>query len=519
MRLGEASQGPPVSVVLTVGPGQGDARAALRSVLGQTRGDLEVIVAGDYDEALIGLPESRDSRVRLLRPRPGRPRGAVLTEALGYAGGRYVCYLRAADVYYPDHVRMLVEALDTGRDCGAAYSDVYTTVFRPGPGGRRVVLGKVLRGRRDFSRFYLLGCDYIRPTGLIHRRDLLARTGPPNDSLDALADWDLHRRLAFFTDFLHVSQVTAEQYAPQKTAEDADSAEPDGPEQAPHRELSAVLSARPAKPWPKMPDLAIVLAPERSDARMLAAIDELRRRTAVPHRLHVAAASGEELAPGERVPVGSGWPWDARVDKALRACSADCIALPGPGLPPSAEAVERAMFVLIHHAGDGEAVRLGQSAGGYGGVFRAEQLLDARRRHPALSVRRSLEAERIVLTPALPEQSLLAFDADLRLGAAAEAEGNFLQAADFYRQAGRKGNSLWMAEAAVGALHRHGQHDGRALDACRQINAESPTVASLLLEARLLREDHQLDRACRRLEQAREILDWTPAPLVAAGIG
>lgn len=516
MDLRETADGPLVSVILTASAGRGDPTQALESVLAQSCRDLEIIVISDGRCDLAELPHLRRPPVRLLPWRRRLGRAAALNEAVARARGRYLCYLGDQDVYYAHHVQTLTDALESADHCQAAYSDVYTTIFRPTADGRREVLGKVLGGARDFDRFHLLGHDYIPPTGLMHRRDLLTKTGGFNDRLGPLADWDMHRRLAFFTDFLHVSGITAERYVPQVSGA-GEAAWPGGGVQDAGKRLFEVLSARPPKPWRNMPDLSIVFAPEGAGPRAVAAIDEIRRRTFVPYRLYLALTDAEASLLGDRsagavhVPVQAGWPWDARVDKAIRHCEGDCIAILPEAASPAAEAIEAACHVLAHHAGREEAVRLGSASNGaFGAVFRRRQILRARQNRPALSIRRSVEAEGIVLRPAAGDELPLAFDLRLQQARAAETEGSFLQAARIYESTGRKhGNALWMAEAVARALYRHGKRDDQALAACRRVNQHRPTVSSLLLEARLLRRNHQIDRACGLLERARDILDWT----------
>ncbi|MGB2819338.1 MAG: glycosyltransferase, partial [Phycisphaerae bacterium] len=265
MALRETADRPLVSVILTASAGRGDPSGALRSVLAQDFPELEIIVISDGRADLGDLPAVSRPPVRLI-PWPSRlARAAALNEAIRHARGRYVCYLSDRDVYYPHHVRTLAEALEADDHCRAAYSDVYTTIFRPTADGRREVLGKVLLGARDFDRSYLLGHDHIPPPGLMHHRDLLTKTGPFNERLGALADWDMHRKLAFFTDFLHVCGITAETCIPQAPGGEAYSARPETEDR--RKGVCEVLSARPPKPWPRMPDLSIVFAPEGASAR------------------------------------------------------------------------------------------------------------------------------------------------------------------------------------------------------------------------------------------------------------
>jgi hypothetical protein len=238
-------------------------------------------------------------------------------------------------VHYRGHVAVLVAALETDADCHVAYSDLYRTVCRIGADGRPMALAKVLAAGRSFDRSYLPTLNHVHRAALMHRRDLLERTGPFDERLGPSADWDMVRRMASCTDFAHVPSVTGE-----------------------------IITGEPAQ-----------------DATEPAAPDEL------PFRL----------------------------DRAFR------------------------------------------------------------------------------------------------LGRDAEADGRFARAADIYDEPGafdgRLGDRLLAAEAAAAALWRDGGQDSRALRLCRLVNDRRPTVATLLLEARLLRRNHQADRAVRLLERAAAALD------------
>jgi len=507
MHVRDIQAGPTVSVVLTACRRAG-AAAALRSALAQTHRDLQVLVVGAGEPG--GLAGLGDPRVRRLAG-CGGPAGAALCRGARAATGKYVCYLDAGAAYHRHHVRTLVEALEASSDCGAAYGEVYRTTRRALPDGSRPVLGKVVHDRRDFDRFFLLHCEHVPLTGLMHRRSLLGRAGGFNERLDRLAAWDFCRRLALFTDFLHVASVTGEVYVDVPPGEAA----PEDAEQPPAAELREVRSARPPKPWPKMADLSIVLAPEPpAGERAAGRIAELREHLYVPCRFYLADPAGPSR-PADGVAclrVGRDWPWDARVDKAVRCCDGDCIAVVPPAGETTAAEITSAFHALVRHARSDEAILLGRPRpGAWGAVFRREQLLRARDNWPALPIRRAAEADGVVLRPAEPDELPFAFERGLRAAGAAEADGSFRQAAGAYEALGREhGQVDWMNQAAAESLYRAGRQDEPALTLCRRANAASPSVSGLLLEARLLRRNGRAAAARRMLERAKGILDWTP---------
>jgi CTP:molybdopterin cytidylyltransferase MocA len=516
--------------------------AALRSAIRQTYANVEVMLVGGGNgqaERVVAAAATDDPRVVVPLAPAGAGMAPALNDALAHARGMYVCYLHEDDLLHPQHVASLAAALEGPTDSRAAYADVYRTICRPAAGGGREVLGKVLREARDFDPFLLLHRNYIPLTGLMHRRDLTDRAGAFRTDLRAMIEWDFIRRLAFFTDFLHVPAVTAEACAADEDADadrdvDADG-QPLGPEELAEA-TCRVWAARPAKPWPRMHDLSVILAPADEEPDLPARIAEIRHALAVPYTLYLAvpdclaaglaprvgkphhpAASpfGDPACQADQnllhVPVKSNYPWDARVDRALQSCQGDCVAiLPQRGWL-AAPRIAQAVYALTGHTEHDEGLLLkAPRPGSWGAVLRSDELRRARSRRAALTVRRSIEADGIALRMPAPHELPFALDQAAREALAHETDGNFAQAADIYLGLAAGGSEpLWAGQAAAEALFHEPARWLEALTACREVNRRRPTVASLLLEARLCRKNHHADRAAALLERARDLLDWT----------
>ena len=216
--LGDSSA-PLVSVIVRASGEPGALAATLRSVCRQTYPNLQTIVTGIRGgwadrgiDTLSDLPQARQAVLLRLDPDAGCARAT--NAALRRAEGEYLAYIDEGDLFYPRHVERLVAALRRCDDCGVAYGDHYRTYCRCDGDGRRRVLSKVLSGNAGFDRLRLCRRDYIPQTSLLHRRDLLDRTGPCAEHLKHLVDWDLIRRLAFYSDFLYLPVLTAERRVP-----------------------------------------------------------------------------------------------------------------------------------------------------------------------------------------------------------------------------------------------------------------------------------------------------------------
>jgi hypothetical protein len=141
-----------------------------------------------------------------------------------------------------------------------------------------------------------------------------------------------------------------------------------------------------------------------------------------------------------------------------------------------------------------------------------EALRRARRAAP-LAIRDSLAAAGLDLREPHLKERALPFDRLLQEAEAQEAEGNAARAAWIYEETAKRfGNRRWMSERAARALYRAGGRDGEALDLCRELNRAAPTVATLLLEARLRKRADQPGPAVDLLERARAVLEGKGEP-------
>jgi len=490
---------------------------ALASLVAQTYANFEAIVVNDGGVSVRDVVDRfADPRLALIERSENRGVAASLNEGLGLARGRYVAYLGDDDRYYPRHLERLVETLRDHPDCGVAYTDLYKVHCRIRPDGSRQVLGKVVNISRDFDRFFLCYFNHTLHVAAMHRRDLLERTSPYDESLRVLVDWDLMRRLAFFTDFVHVPEVTGEFYAPVAHS-DRVSEKGRADRQAFTATVLKIRSARPPKPWPKMPDLSIVLLPETAEAagRM---VREIYAWTFMPFEVYLPMPSADldrlriRMPNCVTVPAEAGASPAARVDAALAHATGDYVAVVPGQTQIGSLWVEDALHAAVGGEGRTAFALAGAEASDPPGVVLPMDALARARRQACgaavgkASVADSLRAVGIALRPPEPQECTLRFDRALQAAQRREEEGNPLQAAAVYAGIEEQlGNARWMRKRRAQALYEAGGRDAEALALCRDLNRR-PTPETLLLEARLHRRADRFEEAVDRLEHARRIL-------------
>lgn len=519
MKTTHTSQhGPLVTVLISTYNRPLYLREALASIVSQTWPHIEIILVRDG-----GVPVREviadfldDPRLRFIDRDQNRGLPYSFNEALGYARGEYVCYLGDDDVFYPFHVETLLRAMLAQDRCQVVYGDLYKAHCRVLPDGRRIVLAKNVEISRDFDRTLMLQFNHALHVSLLHRRDLLDKTGLYNETLNVMIDWDLTRRLCFYTDFLHVPVVTGEYYAP---VGDCDRISVTRRKNVSEYLLNVltIRSTRPAKPWPCMHDLSvIVLDTEGVPAQM---VRDLWSHSFYPNQFYVPLSPAQLAAFKTRVPnvipvpVPADASLAARVDAALQVCDGTFAALVPAGLtvsPAEAAFLERSLYPLFEHEPCGVAYELVESTPeAWGAVLHKEELVRARQAYGQLSVPESLRAAGIELRK--PTFKDYPFQCDNYLNTARQQcrEGDWGYASHIYDYvAGRFGNRVWMQTLKANALYQ----SGRLADAAAligQLNQTHPTVSRLMLEARARRKLNDFAAAAALYRRAEAILDGT----------
>jgi glycosyltransferase involved in cell wall biosynthesis len=515
-----AAAGPLVTILIPTFNRRQYLPLALASAVQQDYRNIEVIVVNDGGQDVSDIVNSfNDSRVTLINRKENRGKAYSLNEALARAHGEYICYLDDDDLYYPHHVRSLLTALEGQDECGAAYSDLYKVHFRLQPDGSRQVLSKNVEISRDFDRFFMLYFNHVLHVSLMHRRDLLARTGSYNECLRVLIDWDMTRRLCFFSDFIHIHEITGEFYGPVGEC-DRISVQMRKDRLEYLRNVLTIRATRPPKPWPKLKDLAIVILPEGLDEQFKQLLLFIWQYTFYPYQLYLPltyAQIGQFSADMPNlivVPVAGDSLPAQRLDAVLPRCQAEAefVAVVPGSFKVSSMAVESAVYAITNNSRPDEAIGLeGSTDVSFAAVFRTEQLLSARRRFSSQPLLQSIRSAAITLRQPRPEELPLQFDNLLQQATGAQREGNWADAARLYEYIGQNYcNSLWMKTQAANAYYSAGAHS-KAMELSSQVNQQRPTASTLLIEARSHRRKGDFYTAIGLLEKAKHILEGTEA--------
>ena len=494
---------------------------ALSSVLCQSYKNLQIIVINDGGEDVAGIIKSfNDIRLKYINRKENRGKAFSLNQALEQAEGKYIAYLDDDDLFYTDHIDTLVNALENETDCQVAYTDLYKAYCKVSTNGNRQVLSKVVEVSRDFDRFFMLYFNHVLHVSLMHQRDLIEKTGPYNENLNVLIDWDMTRRLVFFSDFYHICRITGEYFQPMGDC-DRISVQKRKNKEDYHRNLLTIRTTRPVKPWPKVKDMSIIFITDRFDIEVGKTISSIWQNTFYPYKLYIPISESDlnkintDMPNINFVPVSHSSSKTERIDAAIKKCDGHYIAIVQRGFPVKEMWVEKSLYALINCSLDRQGFLLDENINeNWAVIINKEDLEYARNSFRHLNIPESLGAAGISLRVPVFEEYPFQFDNILQQALLEERDGNWSQAAEMYMYlAENHGNQLWMKRLAAKALFKAGKNS-IASSICDEINQERPTPDTLLLEARFRCEEKKYSSAIELLHKAEKTIQgkelvWT----------
>jgi glycosyltransferase involved in cell wall biosynthesis len=214
---------PMVSVLMRTMPGSaGKLREAIASVVNQTyaqlKGPIELVLVEDgglgIESAKAQIDELRaiDVLAKVIYvPLPKSGRCVAGNKALEVATGQLCCFLDDDDLFYADHLEVLVNEWLKQPSLGAVYAlayEVRTHVQSEEPWVYEDVMHSLIH-RQEFSRPTLWHHNYFPIQSVLFQRRLYLENGGFDLDLENLEDWNLWVRYSLKSDFKLISKVTS----------------------------------------------------------------------------------------------------------------------------------------------------------------------------------------------------------------------------------------------------------------------------------------------------------------------
>ncbi len=187
-------------------------RETLISLRNQTYANIEVVVVEDGPEYAKSMIEKDFKNMNIIyfatEEKVGR--SAAGNRAMEMAHGKYLNFLDDDDLFYAEHVEVLVKTLEQSEN-KAAYAFAFETpieVHSKEP-YEYTVYNYLGIYKKKFDKIELCYHNYIPIQCIMFEKSLFQTYGGLDENLDALEDWDLWVRYSIHTDFDCVEKTTS----------------------------------------------------------------------------------------------------------------------------------------------------------------------------------------------------------------------------------------------------------------------------------------------------------------------
>ncbi len=202
---------PEVSVILPTYNRAGILEESIASVLGQTYGDLELIVVddGSTDGTAELIGGIRDPRLRYIRLDENGGGAAARNIGLENASGRYIAFQDSDDKWHREKLERQVQAIN---DCSPETGVVYSSYVRIAGSRRTRIPYEWVRKKDGELLRELLKINFIGLPAALVRKECFDRVGYFDEELPRLVDWDMWIRIAKHYRFAFIDEVLLTSY-------------------------------------------------------------------------------------------------------------------------------------------------------------------------------------------------------------------------------------------------------------------------------------------------------------------
>lgn len=206
------SEYPIVSVIVRTCGRPSVLRETLLSLENQTYPNVEIIVAEDGENKSEHMIRNDFQNMNIVyfatNEKVGRSKVGNL--AMQKASGKYLNFLDDDDLFFADHIEVLVSELEKS-SAKAAYSVGLETAIDVK--SKEPYIYDVKNSRtvhhQKFDKLMICHHNYIPIQCIMFEKELFAQYGGFDESVDALEDWDLWVRFSLYTDFIYVEKTTS----------------------------------------------------------------------------------------------------------------------------------------------------------------------------------------------------------------------------------------------------------------------------------------------------------------------
>ncbi len=202
---------PIVAVIMTTFNRKESLADAIQSVINQTYKDWNLILVNDGGEDVSEIVNIfNDPRIKYFS-KENRGKSTALNFAIRNSKSKYIAYLDDDDQYYPNHLEVLVNILETHEGIKFAYS-IAEEVSMIENNYQWIEAETSIKYAKQVTTEMLRFMNHIPNLCAVHERSLFDLAGQYDESLEVLIDWDMYRRLAQFKSPKFINVVTAKYF-------------------------------------------------------------------------------------------------------------------------------------------------------------------------------------------------------------------------------------------------------------------------------------------------------------------
>lgn len=204
---------PLVSVLIRTCNRPNVLRESLISIRNQTYPNIEVVIVEDGNDVSRNMIEDEFKDLNIVYKATVEKVGRCIAGnlAMEIANGDYLNFLDDDDLFFSDHIEVLINQILKNPGYKAAYSigfEVPTEILSRDP-YRYVEKFHNIQHRQPFNRLVLLHHNYFPIQTVMFHREMFETLGGMDPELEVLEDWDMWIRYALRYDFLYVEKLTS----------------------------------------------------------------------------------------------------------------------------------------------------------------------------------------------------------------------------------------------------------------------------------------------------------------------
>ncbi len=203
---------PLVSIIVRTCGRPSVLRETLISLRNQTYDNFQVVVVEDGANVSEDMIRKEFGDLNILYKATGDKvgRSKAGNMAMALAEGEYLNFLDDDDLFFADHIEVLVELIQKDNNL-AAYTTAFETPITVKSRDPYIyeIKDYLCVHKQDFNKVILCHHNYIPIQCIMFSKELFENYGGFDESVDALEDWDMWLRYSLHTDFSFFQKTTS----------------------------------------------------------------------------------------------------------------------------------------------------------------------------------------------------------------------------------------------------------------------------------------------------------------------